>query len=137
MILTAKLAIKGKRFSSEELYRLKIDLAKRLLTRKISKQKIAKVMHFLKFYIRLGNEQLDQEFNKEISKAINPNPLPMTIEEAVLCIVKEEGIEQGHLERNTTFVQNLLRETKFTQREIAKLAGVTVGFVREVKRKLQ
>ena len=80
----------------------------------------------------------------------------MTFEEAILHIVKEEakeygieeglergleqgleqGLAKGHLERNTAFVQNLLRKTKFTQKEIAELAGVTIEFVREIKRKL-
>lgn len=144
VILAVKLAIIGKKFSSEELYRLKIDLAKRFLSRNIPKKKIAKLMHFLEFYVRLGNDQLDKEFNKEINKAINPNATPMTIEEAVLYIVKEEGKEEGieqgiakeRLERNTTIVQNLLRETQFTQKEIARLVGVPAAFVREMKRKL-
>lgn len=68
----------------------------------------------------------------------------MTFEEAILHIVKEdaeekgikEGIAKERLERNTTVVRNLLRETKFTQREIARLVGVPAAFVREIKRKL-
>lgn len=139
-VLTTKIALSGKKVSVNELYRLKIDLAKRLLRRNISKVKIVKLMHFLEFYIQLGNDQLDKEFKNEINGALNPNPIPMTIEEAILYIVKEEGVEQGiakgHLERNTTVVQNLLRETKFTQREIARLVGVPAAFVREIKRKL-
>jgi len=152
VIQTVKLAINGECFSADELYRLKIDLAKNLLSRKIPKEKIVKLMHFLKFYVRLGDEELDREFNNEIGKTINPNSLPMTIEEAILHIVKEEGKEEGleqgiergleqgiaqeRIARNTTFVRNLLRETKFTQREIAQLAGVTIGFVREIKRNM-
>lgn len=72
----------------------------------------------------------------------------MTFEEAILHIVKEdaeekgigkgikEGIAKERLERNTTVVRNLLCETKFTQREIARLVGVPAAFVREIKRKL-
>lgn len=144
VILAVKLAINGKRVSPDELYRLKIDLAKRLLKRNIPKWKVGRLMDFLKFYVRLDSKELDKEFVKEIKKATKPDPIPMTFEEVILNIVKEEGKEEGleqglakgQLERNTTFVQNLLRETKFTHKEIAKLAGVTTAFVREVKRKL-
>jgi hypothetical protein len=87
----------------------------------------------------LGSEELDREFDLEIDRAVVKNEIPMTFEETILMIVKEEGLEQGlakgHLERNTTVVRNLLRETKFTQREIARLVGVPAAFVREVKRK--
>lgn len=146
--MTTKIALIGKKLSVNELYRLKIDLAKRLLSRNIPKQKIGKLMDFLKFYVRLGNKELDREFNREVENVTNKQQIPMTFEEAILHIVKEEGIEEGmeqgleqgiakeRLERNTTFVQNLLRETKFTQREIAQLADVPTAFVREIKRKL-
>ncbi|WP_342088227.1 hypothetical protein [Dyadobacter sp. OTU695] len=144
VIQTVKLAINGKRFSVDELYRLKIDLAKKLLSSKIPKEKIVKLMHFLKFYVRLGSEELDKQSRQEIDRSINPDPIAMTIEEAILHIVKEEaeekGLEQGiakeRLERNTTVVGNLLRETKFTQKEIARLVGVPAAFVREIKRNL-
>lgn len=152
VVLATKVALIGKKLSVDELYRLKIGLTKRLLSCKIPKQKIGKLMEFLKFYVRLGSEELDQEFDLEIDRVVNQTNIPMTFEEAILHIVKEEaevkgvgkgiaqGLEQGiakeRLERNTTFVQNLLRETKFTQREIAQLAGVTTAFVREIKRKL-
>lgn len=137
--LAVKLDLTGKRYSSTELYRLKISLAKRLLRRDFSKKKIAKLLHFLKLYVHLGNDELNEEFNAEINRTINPDPLPMTIEEAVIYIEKEEarekGIAQGALARNTTFVQNLLRETQFTEEEIARLADVSIEFVREIKQK--
>jgi hypothetical protein len=139
VVLATRIALIGKRVSVDKLYRLKIDLAKRLLNRKIPKWKIGRLMIFLQFYVRLGSEELDREFDLEIDRAVVKNEIPMTFEETILMIVKEEGLEQGlakgHLERNTTVVRNLLRETKFTQREIARLVGVPAAFVREVKRK--
>jgi hypothetical protein len=143
VVLATKTALVGKKLPVTELYRLKIDLAKRLLSRNIPKRKIGKLMNFIQFYVRLGNKELDREFDLEIDSVINQTEIPMTFEETILMIVKEEGKEEGleegvakgSLERNTTFVQNLLRETKFTQKEIARLTGVTLEFVREVKRK--
>lgn len=152
VVLATKIALTGKKLSHNELYRLKIDLAKRLLSRNIPKWKIGKLMEFLKFYVRLGNEEMDEKLDLEIDSVVNQSHIPMTFEEAILHIVKEEaegygkekgleqgleqGIAKGHLERDTQFVQNLLRKTKFTQREIAQLAGVTIEFVKEIKRTL-
>lgn len=156
VVLTTKIALIGKKLSVDELYRLKIGLAKRLLSRDIPKWKIGKLMEFLKFYVRLGNDKMDGKLDLEIDSVVNQSHIPMTFEEAILHIVKEEakeygieeglergleqgleqGLAKGHLERNTAFVQNLLRKTKFTQREIAELAGVSIEFVKEVKRTL-
>nr|WP_295930867.1 hypothetical protein [uncultured Dyadobacter sp.] len=44
----------------------------------------------------------------------------MTIEEAVLYIVKEEAKE----ELSVTFIKNLLSETQFSHEEIARLVGI-------------
>lgn len=140
VILITKTALTGKKIMLNELYRLKIQLAKRMLGRNIPKAKIGKLMNFLQFYVRLGSERLDNEFDFEITNAVNQNSIPMTLEEAILQIVKEEateyGLERGYLERNTTFVQNLLRETNFSTNEIARLAGVSIEFVEEIRQKV-
>ncbi|MBO9614142.1 MAG: Rpn family recombination-promoting nuclease/putative transposase [Dyadobacter sp.] len=136
VVLVVRLAINSKRFSSNELSRLKIDLAKRLLKREFSKRKVGRLMDFLKLYIPLGNKELNREYLEEIKRATNPDPVPMTFEEAVLYIEREEAKEEGHLERSTVVVRNLLRETTFGEEQIARLAGVPIDFVREIKEKL-
>lgn len=136
-ILVTKTALIGNKLSIDELYRLKIQLAKRLLDRDMAKAKIGKLMHFLQFYVRLGNEELDREFEREVDKVIDQTKFPMKIEEAILHIAKEEAKEEAILERDTTFVQNLFRETNFTEQEIARLAGVTGEFVKEVRSKMK
>lgn len=87
------------------------------------------MLDFLKFFVDLGNRELIKEFNKEIIETINPKPKPMTIEEAVLYIVKEEAKE----ELSVTIIENLLRETQFSHEGIARLVGVPLkcvqGFV--------
>ena len=147
VVLTTKIALIGKKLSVDELYRLKIDLAKRLLSRDIPKWKIGKLMEFLKFYVRLGNDKMDGKLDLEIDSVVNQSHIPMTFEEAILHIVREEakeygieegldrGIAQGALARNTIIVKNLLRETQFTDEEIARLADVSIEFVQEIKQK--
>ncbi|MHA4742544.1 RpnC/YadD family protein [Dyadobacter sp. MSC1_007] len=132
-VLVTKTALIGKKLSIDELYRLKIQLARGLLNRDIPKWKIGKLMNFLQFYVRFDSEELDTQFNLEVDEIIHQKKIPMTLEEAILQIVKEEGIERGHLERNTTIVQNLLRETNFSTEQIARLVGVSVEFVNEIR----
>jgi hypothetical protein len=45
----------------------------------------------------------------------------------------KEGQEQASVERNTTFVLNLLKRTDHSDRKIASLANVPLDFVRKVK----
>ncbi|SDG12361.1 Putative transposase, YhgA-like [Dyadobacter soli] len=132
VVLAVKLAINRKRFSSSELYRLKIDLAKRLLKRNFSKRKVVKLMEFLKFYVPLEDETLDREYFNEVKRAINSEHIPMTWEETILYIEREEAKE----ERNVIFIRNLLRETQFNEEEIARLADVSIDFVRKIKQQL-
>jgi hypothetical protein len=131
-VLATKIALIGKKLPVTELYRLKIDLAKRLLTRKIPKRKIGKLMEFLKFYVRLDNDEFDEQFDLEIDRIVNQTHIPMTFEEAILHIVREEAKEK----QETFFVTNMLSQTDCSIEDIARLVGVSIDFVREVRQKL-
>jgi hypothetical protein len=132
-ILVTKAALIGKKLSIDELYRLKIQLARRLLNRNIPKWKIGKLMNFLQFYVRFDSEELDTQFNLEVDEITHQNKIPMTLEEAILQIVKEEAEERSLRKRDTDFVQTLLRETEFSIEEIARLVGVSIEFVEEIQ----
>lgn len=135
-VLITKTALVGKKLLVDDLYRLKIQLAKRLINRNIPKWKIAKLMNFLKFYVTVGSESLQLQSISDIDTIANQKSIPMSLEETIVMILQEEAEEKGRLERETTFVQNLLRETNFSIEEIAKLAGVSVEFVNEIKQKV-
>jgi hypothetical protein len=51
-VLTAKLALTGQRMKDEQLFEKAYDLAKRLLVKQIPKDKIRKLMTFLRHYMR-------------------------------------------------------------------------------------
>lgn len=46
---------------------------------------------------------------------------------------KEEGLEEGRIEKEIIFVKNLLSATDFSDDKIAGLADVSVEFVKEVR----
>ena len=54
VVLTVKLALKGKQMGEQQLYELKLDLVRRLLGKKITKEKIRSLMNFLRYYIRFA-----------------------------------------------------------------------------------
>lgn len=68
----------------------------------------------------------------------------MGLEEQILEVKRQEGKQEGKqegrqetlLERNTLFVDNLLRSTDFTDERIASLAGVSQEFVQQARAKL-
>jgi hypothetical protein len=58
----------------------------------------------------------------------------MGVIEQLAEIRKEEGREEGRMEKEVTVVKNLLSATKFPLEKIASIAGVSVAFVKEVRK---
>ncbi|WP_223833793.1 hypothetical protein [Spirosoma profusum] len=61
----------------------------------------------------------------------------MGIEEFLLDRARKEGLKEGlekAKEKDTTFTKTLLRETNFSTAEMARLVGVSVEFVEEIKK---
>jgi hypothetical protein len=135
VILTVKAALKGKNLEDADLLSLKVQLARRLLMMDMSKYKIEKVLNFLKFYVRFGNEESDEKYDSEIVTLTHNRNKTMGIEEAIAVIAAEEGWEAGCRNSNITFIRNLLKDTTFDDAEIARLVGVSTSFVDDVRNK--
>ncbi|MCF2516537.1 Rpn family recombination-promoting nuclease/putative transposase [Dyadobacter sp. CY351] len=140
ILTTVKIALKSKKLSDKDLFDLKIQLARKLLSEKISKPKIAKLMKFLKFYVVLNDPFLSASYSQEVYNLTHKTYTTMGIDEAVIYISreegKEEGIELGRLETTNAFTEALLKDGRFDKEEIARLVGVPVAFVQEVKARL-
>jgi predicted transposase/invertase (TIGR01784 family) len=93
IILTALLEIKKGTLESKELIDLKIELAKNLLIKGISKEKIRHLMNFLKYYVRLDKE--DSEIFEQKLNFITDKKYPMGTEQYLLQKERMEGFEQG------------------------------------------
>jgi len=136
VILTVKAALDGKKLREEDLLSLKIQLARRLLSGDMPKAKIGKLMIFLKFYVRLGGEEMDEKFDIEIDTLTHNDRVTMGIEEYLLYDAEMTGIEKGREEKNISITKTLLLETSFPPEEIARLVDVPLEFVMEIKEKL-
>ena len=136
VILVVQAAIHSNKLNDEELLSLKINLTKRLLTKRIDKTKIRKLLNFLKFYIRFENNETVVKFEKELD-FITQNKQTMGLEEFLLDRAKKEGVKQERLKKNIDFTQSLLQNTDFSVEKIADLVGVSEDFVTEVKSKME
>ena len=154
-ILTVQTALLKGTFDEEKLLDLKTELAKHLLSKAISKEKIRSLMRFLKLYIRFDNERYILKFEETLNQLAN-RQTTMGLEEFVLDRAKrqglyegrKEGLEQGiregiregieiaSAEKERAFVVNLLQKTSLDIPQIADIAGVRVAFVEEIKASL-
>jgi len=69
-------------------------LAKRLLTKQIPKDKIRKLMAFLRHYVRFESQELIHKFEKDIA-ILTEGSKTMGIEEFLLDRAKREGKQEG------------------------------------------
>jgi hypothetical protein len=140
VVITVKTALKGKKLDDQDLFDLKMQLARNLLAKRFSKVKIAKLMNFLKIYVVLKDASLKDSFEKEIEFLTVNTYTNMGINEAVIYIEKEEareeGVEQGRMERNVAITQTLLNDERFGPDEIARLIGIPLEFVLEIKSRM-
>jgi len=134
-ILSARLVLLNERLKDPQLFDLAFDLAKRLLNKKMPKEKIRQLMNFLRHYLRFENKEMLVKFEKEII-TLTGRSSTMGIEEFLLSQAKKEGIEQGITQRDIAITRNLLSSTDFTTSKIAELVGVTEDFVLKIKKEL-
>ena len=93
-VLSAKLAISGNKLEDQQWFDLAYNLAKRLLAKKIPKEKIRKVMNFLRYYLHFDNQEMITKFEQEIA-ILTKRKIPMGIEEFLLDRAGKKGIEKG------------------------------------------
>ncbi|WP_096510886.1 hypothetical protein [Filimonas lacunae] len=105
------------------------------MKKQMPKEKIGRLIGFIRTYVYLGDSQLFHKFEEEI-KLIIKNPAHMGIYEQILQIDKEDAEERGKAVGKAEVVTNLLNNTDFDIQTIASLVGESVDFVIEVKNKL-
>jgi hypothetical protein len=144
-MLSAKLSLRPGT-KDQQLFDLAYDLAKRLLIKQMPKEKIRKVMSFLRYYLRFDNPEMISKFEQKIA-ILTERDTTMGIDEFLLSQARKEGMETGfekgiekgmtekELEKNTAFSISLLSSTDFSTLKIAGLVGVTEEFVLNIKKK--
>ncbi len=152
VVLTVLLALKSKKITDSDLFNLKFSLAKRLLERKFSKKKIGDLLIFLQLYVRFADPVFNLNFDKAI-EVITKNKRTMGIREMVLERARKEGLEkglekgrlkgreegkaEGKVEGKAEVVSNLIIKMAMTDAQAADIAGVSVDFVKKVRKELK
>lgn len=111
----------GKKKTDDQLYSTKLNLIKRLLKRKVSREKIVSIINFIKYFAPFTNSENLFKFEQDLNQLIKADK-PMGIEEAILEEVKKQGIEKG-LERGIELGETKLKEEllKHAVPELAQL----------------
>jgi hypothetical protein len=137
VILTAFTAIKKGKISQEELFDLKIELAKLMLSRQIHKDKIRGMMNFLKLYVRFGNDENLSKFDDIVDEFSNKPKKTMGTVEFIIDREKRMEAKRAYQEKDTIFVTNLLKKLTLSDEQIVDIAGVPLEFVQKIRKKLK
>ena len=136
-VLSAKLALSHNKLDDQQLFDLAYNLAKGLLTKQMPKEKIRKVMSFLRYYLHFENPQMFANFTKEIA-ILTERKITMGIEEFLLDRAEKEGIKKGIEEGIEKGVEKNTRETALKMKksglDIALIANITGLSVKEIEK---
>jgi len=147
VILTVKAALKAQKLGEKGLYRLKMELARRLHAKQIPNKKQRALMNFLRFYLRFRQDALNRKFENELTE-LTGRTNTMGIEELLLMQARLEGEATGEKRgekrgerigekrKEQAFLRNLIKETDFDDRKIALLAGVAMDDVVAARREM-
>jgi hypothetical protein len=136
VVLTAKGALQGKRMTDDDLLKLKVAIAKKLFNSKLSKDKIRRMMNFLKYYVRFESEEMIDKFDKELAVIAQNDKTTMGTEEFLLDRAMKEGLERGVAKTKQEMIQKLILQGTLTPEQIAEIADVPVDFVLVLKRNI-
>jgi predicted transposase/invertase (TIGR01784 family) len=128
-VLSAKLSLSRPGLKDQQLFEMAYDLAKRLLTKQFSKEKIKAVMTFLRYYTRFDKPEMITKFVQELS-ILTEKSNTMGIEELLLDQAKKEGMEKGELKK----ARAIAREMKNDGISIVQIVKFTKLSVEEIEK---
>ena len=122
-ILSAKLALSRPGLKDQQLYDQAYGLAKLMINKQMPKEKIRKVITFLRYYLRFENPEMIAKFEQGIAVLTESNT-KMGIEEFLLDQAKKEGRQQGIEEG----IEKGIRETALKM----KKSGIDVDLISNI-----
>lgn len=145
VVLTVRASLAGRRIKDtlerdQLLLALKLKLARDLLAKAISKEKIRVLINFLRYYVRFENPDVNLKFDKEV-EILTGRSTTMGIEELLLERAKnqgleegiEKGFEKGEQEKSHAVVENLILKLGFSDEQAASIAEVSLDFIKKVR----
>lgn len=148
MALTVLMALKKKNIKDAGLKKIKIDLTRELIKRKLNKVKHDKIMAFLAYYVNFEKQDMMRKFEEEVQQ-LTGRTTPMGVKEILLDRRERQGIEKGieqgikkgiektEARKNHDFVENLIKKMGLSDEQAADVAEVTIAFVKKVRKELE
>lgn len=137
VILAAKTALLKGKIPELELKDRKLLIARQLIGKKIfSKRKVEKILVFLNNYILFDKKETTRIFTKQLD-LITAKKATMGIVEQLAEIKQQEARMEGRGMANRLFIKNLLKDSDFTLEKIASLTGVSIDYVKHVKKNIR
>ena len=134
-VLAAKLSLSRPGLKDQQLYELAYDLSKRLLSKQMPKEKIRKVMTFLRHYLRFENPEMITKFEQAIT-TLTGGGTTMGIEEFLLEQARKEGLEKGiekGIERNAKETALKMIKNGLDINLIANITGLSIDVIENLE----
>jgi predicted transposase/invertase (TIGR01784 family) len=133
-VLTAKMVLANYNKGDKQLFDQAYNLAKRLLTKQMPKEKVRKLMSFLRFYVNFENQEIITKFEQEIA-ILTERKVTMGIEEFLLDRAEKKGIEKGiqkGKEENMRETAIKMKENNYDLHSIAIITGLSEDDIKKI-----
>jgi hypothetical protein len=128
VIIAARMRWKEGTMAEEDLLKIKVLAARKLLEKGFDMPTIRALYDFLRNYVLFDKPEMNRIFDEEVN--LTEKLDLMTIDEYEKMIAYDEAKEQ----LQELYVKKLLMETDFSDEKIASLVDVDIDFVNDVKR---
>ena len=132
-VLTAKLSLSRPALKEHQLIDLAHDLAKRLLKKQMPKEKVRKLMTFLRHYVDFENKEMLAKFEQGIS-ILTKRSTTMGIEEFLLDQAEKKGRKEGREEERREVINETVLKLKKSGIDVALIANIMGLSVEEVEK---
>ena len=128
--------LRNEKQTDDERLKHKSSIVRRLLKTGYSKERLKRLINFVKYYVQFKEPKYLIKFEKEIIKGREP----MGITESIIAEVTKQGIKQGieqGIEQGAiTTIKNLLLH-KFSAQKIAEIVDLPLSKVETIIRQIQ
>lgn len=132
IVLTVLTTLRQKGGDKEQLLQSFLQLVRRLYEKAFSREKIVRILLFIRQYVDFGDSGLLHKFEEEIH-VITKEPDHMGIIEQVLQMETEAAEERGVLKSRIEIAKSLLSDTDHSIQTIAAFTRLSVDFLIEIK----
>jgi predicted transposase/invertase (TIGR01784 family) len=122
VMLTAWEALKKKDNTDSRLLDWKISLVEKLKEAGYEKEKIKRILNFIRYYIGFKEEKKSLEFEEKVQSIIK-NRTNMGIEEAIKKEIREKSLKEGE-KKNRLETAKKMKEEGFDIPTIARITGL-------------